>query len=187
MCGWRVTDVWESLKSATCVAEGWQILVKISSMLQVWVECDRSWWKYQVCHTCGWRVIDVWESLKSAIRVSHLVNFFNHCHCLTQSKKLNVCLAISSYHCHQKAIITRARTVEEMTTTSAQICLYECGEHKVTCNNSVLVLSSMSTTARSIFVILPNMAVICFMSAPKARMDSLILPHKQKVNGTRQC
>ena len=33
-------------------------------------ECDRSWWKSQVCYTCGWSVTDLGENLKYATRVA---------------------------------------------------------------------------------------------------------------------
>jgi hypothetical protein len=137
--------------------------VKDSRVLYVLLEGDRSLRKSQVCYTC----------------FSFSVFLFNHYHCLTHRKKIR-CVVRPAVATFTKKRSSAQQELAKKWQFSAQICFYECEEHKITCNNSVLVLSSVSTPARSIFVILPNMAVICLMS-------SLILPHKQKVNKTRHC
>ena len=112
--------------------------------------------------------------------------FFYHYHYLTLSKK-RPCVLQSAVTNFAKKRPSPQQELEKKRQLSAQICFYECEEHNVTWNNSALVSSSMSTPARSTFVTLPNMAVICWMSALTARTDSFTLPHKQKVNETKQC
>ena len=144
---------------------------------------------------CYCKLTDLCESLRSAkhvagswqifVKVSSLlcmlpINVFcYHYHHITHSKKLTMsCDQVlpplqKSNHHHSKNWSRKDNSAHRFAFMNVK-------KHKVTCNNSVLVWSSVSTPVTSMFVILTNMAVICLM-------NSLILSHKQKVIETRQC